>query len=257
MEEDVPFIPFGGGGAVIMPENIADYIRNEDKIPLAFAVSLYTNPIQVLGDWSMVDGSFKKRIAAWKNGNQCIIGCRGTQLDSADLEDDKVIAGYGANYCDLSIVQLADQLISNLEGVEFFIFAGHSLGGTSAFCLCAKYANSRCVAFNPGAAPSNPVLSGPGNRANVYHIFGDVISSHMSDQAANVLRIKLPAIGVGGSAAHATSQLTNHARYTIASAQEEENAFKKWVKGTLNFVGKLLSFFGYIRKHYHPIPGTV
>lgn len=43
-----------------------------------------------------------------------------------------------------------------------------------------------------GAAPTNPVTIGPGKeRATVYHIVGDIISSHMSDKAAVVYRIKL------------------------------------------------------------------
>ena len=147
-------------------------------------------------------------------------------------------------------------MIENLENPQSFIFAGHSLGGTCAFCLCSKFPNSRCVAYNPGAAPSNPVLTGPGARANVYHIFRDVISSHMSGEAANVLRIKLPGIGIGTKGAHDTEQLVNYSAFTYATATEEETAFQKWVKGTINFIGYLVSFFTYQRKHYNPIPGS-
>lgn len=86
--EEPPIIPFGGGGRVILPENMAGFIKEEDKIPLALAISLYTNPLEVYEDWTMVDN--RTRVAAWKNGDQYIIGCRGTQLDQQDLSDDKV-----------------------------------------------------------------------------------------------------------------------------------------------------------------------
>lgn len=74
-------------------------------------------------------------------------------------------------------------------GYDSIIFAGYSLGGTAAFCLAKAIPNSRCVCFNPGnldlliigAAPTNPIITGPGTaRATVYHIVGDIISSHMS-----------------------------------------------------------------------------
>ena len=35
-------------------------------------------------------------------------------------------------------------------GYDSVLFTGHSLGGTSAFCLSMAYPNSRCVIFNPG-----------------------------------------------------------------------------------------------------------
>lgn len=77
-------------------------------------------------------------------------------------------------------------------GYDSILFTGHSLGGTAAFCLSMAFPNSRCVVFNPGAAPTNPVYSGPGpERATVYHVVGDIISSHMSEKAASVYRVKL------------------------------------------------------------------
>ena len=77
-------------------------------------------------------------------------------------------------------------------GYESVLFTGHSLGGTSAFCLSMAFPDSRCVCFNPGASPTNPIYSGPGpSRATVYHVVGDIISSHMSSKAALIFRVKL------------------------------------------------------------------
>ena len=54
-------------------------------------------------------------------------------------------------------------------------------------CLTQRYSDSRGISFNGGAAPTNPILSGPGSTRFVhYHIVGDLISSHMSLSAANV-----------------------------------------------------------------------
>ena len=44
--------------------------------------------------------------------------------------------------------------------------------------------------MNGGAAASNPILTGPGPaRARFYHIMGDLISTHMGPQAAQVIRV--------------------------------------------------------------------
>jgi len=134
------------------------------------------------------------------------VGLKGTSDTSlsADVVDDIVIMS-APKYCDLSIVGEAikvveatmtiisdhtDELVtgrveSNAEPT--LVFAGHSLGGTAAMCLTMKYPNSVGVSFNGGAAPTNPILDGPGpERFTHYHIVGDLISSHMSEKAARV-----------------------------------------------------------------------
>lgn len=63
-------------------------------------------------------------------------------------------------------------------------------GGTAAQCLAGMYPNSRSIALNGGAAPTNPVLTGPGpSRARCYHIMGDLVSTHMGPLAAQVIRV--------------------------------------------------------------------
>ena len=153
-------------------------------------------------------------------------------------------------------------LIEELQSqVQAFIFAGHSLGGTAAFCLTSKVPGSRCVCFNPGAAPTNPVLSGPGpGRARVYHIFGDIISSHMSGAAAEVLRIKIQGVRFGSLAAHSLENLKGGKSWNYATATDEEAAFVKWRKGIVNFLSGASQYVKYIVGGkgvvLYPIPGS-
>lgn len=147
---------------------------------------------------------------------------------------------------------------SLVGGYDTVIFAGHSLGGTSAFCLALAFPNSRCVCFNPGAAPTNPIISGPGtSRAVVYHIVGDIISSHMSSNAALLYRVKLN-VPFGSVAAHGTQNFFSTGAYRFITATEEDGLFLKWIKG-FNVTGALFAKYSkYLQKQeqYNPIPGS-
>lgn len=141
-----------------------------------------------------------------------------------------MIAGFGASYCDLSLVSQVSLLVGELEEkVSSFIFAGHSLGGTAALCLAGKVGNSRAVCFNAGAAPTNPVTSGPEGRAIQYHIVGDLISSHMSDEAAKVKRIYKRDSRFGSLKPHdSTNILASSGGWRIISPTEEDEMYQKW-----------------------------
>lgn len=264
-----PEIPFAGGGPQVLPEMMDPWVQQIDRVPLALAISLYTKPIYYLDGFTLVPGSYKIRVAAWFNvtTGETIIGCRGTSIGAVDggkdLADDKILALDGTDYCNLSIVNLAMELVRFLnDKTTGFIFAGHSLGGTAAFCMGERIQTARVVCFNPGAAPTNPVTIGPGpGRARVYHIFGDIISSHMGNSAAEVIRIKKQGVAFASSDAHSTAQLVNGRPFSIATAQEEENAFQKWRKRWFNFFSRATNYASYIGlgvKHtVYAIPGTV
>jgi pimeloyl-ACP methyl ester carboxylesterase len=143
------------------------------------------------------------------------------------------------------------------------IFAGHSLGGTSAFCLAMKYPNSRAAIFNAGAAASNPVWSGPGpQRCTHYHIVGDLISTHMSEKAAKIIRIKTNT-SFGSLECHNSLLITRIAgQWRYSDATEEDVLYVKWSK---SFVGAVVStvssvskFFGLMKKSIltSPIPDS-
>ena len=174
-----------------------------------------------------------------------------------------MLALEGTDYCNLTLVKEGMELVKMLKNqTTGFIFAGHSLGGTAAFCLGNKVLDSRIIAFNPGAAPTNPVTSGPGpSRARVYHIFGDIISSHIGSGAAEVIRVKKQGVSFGGTMAHSTENLINGRPFTIVGPVDEESAFQKWRRGFFNFVSHATNYASYIGlgvKHkVYSIPGSI
>ncbi len=181
-----------------------------------------------------------------------MVGCRGTDVlgryGSSDLSDDSIIAN-GA-YCDLSLVGVCSLLVDEFCKGKFIIFAGHSLGGTAAMCLTLKYSDSRGISFNGGAAPTNPILSGPGPTRFVhYHIVGDLISSHMSLSAANVVRVKLQEPGFGSGAPHSSGNLLSKP-FSLYTASQEDAEYLKWgnTASSWNVIKKLLSLVKY---HYY------
>lgn len=168
-------------------QTLADWILPQDKLPLSLAISLYSTPIE-LGGFRLIDKT--SRVGVWQdNQGNVIVGFRGTSPNgkdfNRDLKDDWQLATSRAS-CDLSILENVDIPENNS-----LTFVGHSLGGAAAMCMGVKYPNSRVVAFNAGAPPTNPVMSGPGpERATHYHVMGDTISSHMSGAAATIIRIQ-------------------------------------------------------------------
>ena len=148
----------------------------------------------------------------------------------------------------------ARAVVETMSGsVGSFVFAGHSLGGTAAFCLAALYPNTRSVSFNGGAVASNPVICGPGReRSTFYHVAGDLISSHMAPEAANVLRIVIgEKIDWNVTSSHSSANLIKPGR--VISADEEQVSWTSW---RTSWYGRLLGFFGYLSRSDAPIPGS-
>lgn len=126
-----------------------------------------------------------------------------------------------------------------------------------------KYNNSRAVIFNAGAAASNPVWSGPGpGRCTHYHIVGDLISTHMSEKAAKVIRIKTN-VSFGTLECHNSLLITRKAGFwRYSDATEEDELYVKWSKSFVGAVVSLVSsvskFFGLMKKSIlsSPIPDS-
>jgi hypothetical protein len=157
MEEEV-FIPFMGDDTVkntTQPGELADWVKPEDRVAIILALSLYSSPTPELEGFHLVEGSYKTRVAAWFNNEsgECVIGCRGTsplgKFGGKDIKDDTVIAGFGGQYCDLTLVNEGQELYDMLaDQCETIVFAGHSLGGTAAFCLCLRNPGTYSISFN-------------------------------------------------------------------------------------------------------------
>lgn len=180
-----------------------------------------------------------------------------------------MIAGFGESYCDLSLVKEARELVDLLiDQTEGFIFVGHSLGGTAAFCLCGMVENSRAVVFNGGAVATNPVISGPGpGRVRFYHIVGDLVSTHMSPNAAEVIRIKKPDVEFGVVWPHSSERiLKSDGMWSFYSADQEDDLFLEWGRrfrpgwAVVSPYSAVTSFVVYLKKRgiveRSPIPGS-
>lgn len=246
--EEIP-IPFMGDNDISSttePGQIASWVDPNDRIPLLLAISLYGQARQVMGNYKLVIN--QGRVASWVDfeTNSVIIGLKGTsdQTLEQDIIDDIIIMS-APSYCALSIVGQADSVIEETMTViadnsdelvsgraqsnnePTLIFAGHSLGGTAAMCLTMKYPNSVGVSFNGGAAPTNPILEGPGaQRFTHYHIVGDLISSHMGESAARVIRIKIPGKDFGSQAPHSSGNLLVEG--SLYNADMEDVEYVKW-----------------------------
>ncbi len=288
-----PSIPFMGDNEVsntTLPEQLAPWVDQWDRVPILLALSLYSTPRKELGPFRLFKAT--PRVAAWIDykTNTVIIGSRGTAVGStggiSDLKDDSVIAS-NSNYCNISIVQEATDLINTITSILnapnkiasivlnipktpdvpiYWIFAGHSLGGTSSLCLTSKYLpNARGISVNGGAAPTNPVMDGPGpQNFTHYHIVGDLISSHMSEQAGKVVRVKIPGKNFGSLSPHGTGNLLLAGN--IVSADLEDEEYFKWGANSIeaySVVSPLISvskFMTYLQVRNivrnNPIPGS-
>lgn len=143
--------------------------------------------------------------------------------------------------------------------VQSFVFAGHSLGGTAAFCLAGMYPNTRSISFNGGAVATNPVVAGPGpGRSTFYHVAGDLISTHMAPEAATVLRYEVGGkIEFNVTGAHSSGNLILPAR--LISPDEEQVAWDRWRLKTSGWIATILGFLGFlvfVKKSNVPIPGS-
>lgn len=246
-------IPVMGGDSLpntTTIEEVADWIQARDKLPLLLALSLYTSPVIEYGGFKFQpDWGDAPRIGVWyrEETDDWVVGCRGTAIGQEgggqDLEDDKKI-GFGS-YCDLSLVESAIPVIQNILDQEFLasdiVIAGHSLGGAATICLSARF-GIRGISLNGGASPTNPVLFGPGpTLATHYHVFGDLISTHMSEQAAHVVRVKGSETNFGSFYPHAAIRiLKSDGPKQVVSASEEDDAYYRW--GTAMPIG--IKIFG-------------
>lgn len=251
-KNEIEKIPFLGDNSIsneTEAAQIAPWVMPDDRIPLLLALSLYDKTRQSLGPFMiMFDGP---RASAWidRSKNTVVIGLKGTSEGTIkkDLEDDFIILS-SRSYCNLSIVAQATDLVGKVvEAINapadplfesmfdfkpnrdppFFIFAGHSLGGTAAMCMTLKTPSSRGVSFNGGASPTNPITTGPGpSRFTHYHVVGDLISTHMTSSAARVVRVKIPGNEFGSTNPHNSGNLLKGG--IIYSADQEDAEYVRW-----------------------------
>jgi len=167
--------------------SVAPFIPQQDQIYVKIIKSMYDTPTDIddykltlLGDQS---------VRAWVNETteHAIICIQGTSVSTtkglSQILDDVALATGG---CNLAAVNNAILILEDIQARGFtdITITGHSLGGTSAFCIGQKYPDIDCVAFNPGAPITSPRVTPPNGRA--YHIIGDIISSHIGGSVTRI-----------------------------------------------------------------------
>lgn len=180
--EPIPIVPSPAPGDV--PQNIATFVMPQDKYLVWLATLMYKPlPIEIPGA-TLNTSLTTNRIGVWTNATTAYVAFRGTAVFASegiqDLLDDLNIAN-GAN-CDISLVSEGSQIITDLHntGYNDIQLAGHSLGGRGALCCGGLPGVTKVVVINAAAPFLNLELIGPGEeKATHYHIFGDLISSHL------------------------------------------------------------------------------
>jgi hypothetical protein len=117
-----------------------------------------------------------------------LICYRGTDFtDIKDVVSDIQIV-LGVNAIDVRVkesLDFYDQAITKYATYEKWL-TGHSLGGTIAYIVSKHRIPDRCIAFNPGSAPTKSFLSMMQDtllkkewtqKITTYKIFGDIVST--------------------------------------------------------------------------------
>jgi len=161
----------------------ATFVDGEDYVALVLLYNLQKKkPLEsysgykltrlVLSDEALVYGTIEGRSAI-----VCLVG-QNIATNSQHLVDDLNIAGATANStCQLRLARVGDALIKSLKDLGFseIILCGYSLGGAAVACVADQA--TRGIIFNGGAPPTNSARPSPDN-CHVYHIVGDILSTH-------------------------------------------------------------------------------
>jgi hypothetical protein len=171
--------------------NYAKWLRTEHQLPFQLVQSYYTKPIADLQGFSLIKNTVRVGIYENKVDKQYIIVCKGTDPTAVkDIFDDLRIGGFMSG--EISIDQETRNAVAEVlkkTSKENIVLTGHSLGGRAAMTVAGQY-GLKAVVFNPAAPILNPLTKGPGaDKAVAYHIVGDLISSHVSPKAGEVIRV--------------------------------------------------------------------
>jgi len=162
---------------------VAEFIDSDDSIPLTLMYSLQKKiPMESFWAYRLTRLVLSDEALVWltQDGTSAIVCLVGQNIarNSSHLVDDLNIAGATANQaCQLRLARVGLELIQKLKelGVPEIILCGYSLGGAAVACIADKA--TRGIIFNGGAPPSNSPRPVPDN-CKVYHIVGDVLSTH-------------------------------------------------------------------------------
>lgn len=236
-------------------KDIAEWIAPEHRTFLALNLTQSITAAKERDGFHLLEEFSNDQVAVWfKKGIWCI-GCRATgvgHLDVfADLADDEVLSGAMQKpVCDLNITANATKVIESLQANhpqfpknprlgEVWV-VGYSLGGAAALCIGENIPWVLVLSFAGGAPATRPRFTGPGAaRAVHYHVVGDLVSTHMSPNAARIVRVNKK-LEFGVITPHISGRfLKGDPSFGFWTADQEDAAFLEWATKTSN--GSLLN----------------
>jgi len=181
---------------MVKQRQVAKWIKPNHRVGIKMISELYKSSgeqkLANLGQWKFQNNT--GRVATFRKGDEIIVVFKGTQLGGnssrKDISDDLAVS-IGVPQL-VSLLNEGDLIVQNLidQGIPISKISttGHSLGGYAATKISEKY-KLKSFVFNSAAPPTAPIPIGPGKEYQTnYHIVGDLISSHVSDESALVIR---------------------------------------------------------------------
>jgi hypothetical protein len=162
---------------------VAGFVDDDDSIPLFLMYSLQKKrPYEVYKGYRLTRIILSDEAMVWmtQDGSSAIVCLVGQNIakNSQHLVDDLNIAGATSNEaCQLRLARVGAEIIQKLKSynVPDIILCGYSLGGAAVGCISEQA--TRGIIFNGGAPPTNSPRPVPDN-CKVYHIVGDILSTH-------------------------------------------------------------------------------
>lgn len=159
---------------------VAPFVMSRDVIPFQLLYSLQRKkPWKEFGGYILSDLILSDEIMVWTSDQDAIVCLVGQNIatNRAHLIDDLNVAGVAGNQaCQLRLTRVGAEVLSKLKDYKV-VLCGYSLGGTATGCLSTTANVERSIIFNGGAPPSNAARPTPKN-CQVYHIVGDLLSTH-------------------------------------------------------------------------------
>jgi len=170
-------------------KKIATWIKPKDRINVELIADVYAVKKSKINGWKYMQGS--DRISVYEKKGLYTIVLKGTSAPlRQDLVDDFLLT-LGQEPAVEQIKEgniLINTLLASGIDKSKITLTGHSLGGYSANSI-GKTNGIQTVTFNAAAPPTAPVTTGGGKELSTnYHIVGDLISSHTSDDNALTIR---------------------------------------------------------------------
>lgn len=162
---------------------VAAFIDSQDVLPVQLCYSLQKKkPVRQMGGYVLSNFIRSDELMIWIKNDSAIICLVGQNIakNSAHLIDDLNLVGVAGNAtCQLRLARQGSRAISMCKenGVSEIILVGYSLGGSSVACISGEA--TRGIVLNGGAPPTNAARPVPDN-CKVYHIVGDILSTHFS-----------------------------------------------------------------------------